>query len=70
VENIEEWILKFNREKVQKVKYSLKQDLFNKTDSYKKPFKKLMDYYDPHNSQYMLTEHLFKDLYALREIYA
>ena len=39
-------------------------------DTYKKSFKKLMDYFDPEEDKFLLTESLFRDLYNLRESHA
>ena len=35
--------------------------------SYKKSFRKAIDFYDPHSDEYLLCEHTFKYLFILRE---
>ena len=67
---LSKWIEEFQVEKVQKAAFRSQGSLFDKKESYRKSFKKEMDYYDPQNEQFCKTEHLFCELFALRELYA
>jgi hypothetical protein len=40
---------------------------FDPTEQYKKPFRRICDFYSPQSDRYLMTELVFKDLYSLRE---
>ena len=46
--------IKFNK-KVMEAKYRLNSSNFQETESYRKVFKKLMDFYDPASDDYLMT---------------
>ena len=50
-----------------KVTYKTKQEGFDPKDSYKKHFKRLIDFYDPLNDDYLQSELVFRELFNLRE---
>ena len=63
------WNNKFNEEKIFTAVYKLSSESF-KFDTYRKTFKKLMDYFDPHDDKFLLTESIYRDLYNMREQHA
>jgi hypothetical protein len=61
-----EWIEQFNH-RVTEATYSMKRENFN-SETYRKPFRKFMDFFDPTSDEFLTTELVYRDLYQFREL--
>jgi hypothetical protein len=63
---MQDWNNKLNNDKILTSIYKSNSESF-KFDTYRKAFRKLMDYFDPQDDKFLLTESIFRDLYNMRE---
>jgi len=68
-EGWEEELYKFYLEinqKVLEIQFTPRENLFDPS-GYRLVFRKILDGFDPHSDAFLLTDYVFKSLYALRE---
>jgi len=68
-EAIVTWLSNFNA-RVQDVMYHSRTDSFDSNESYRKPFRKFMDFFDPQSDEFLISELVYRDLFSLRETLA